>query len=198
MIGYLYKISEKPTDLARRVVDDHKTRREWIAAPWPLIVLSDNTFSLLGWAIRHAQRRQHQAGYYQHVMVLFRRGTVASQEFSGLTRLPLSQYMQGSHRLKAWHNPDWPSFRVAAALRYIRRRLDAPWYRRLYDPLSILGQWLGLPWLQCPGLNNCSEFAAEVLRILEPEFDLKNPTPSQINSWCQKHLVLWGRYDPER
>jgi len=178
---------------------EYKGGKEWMAAKPPLIVLSDNTFSFFGWAIRHAERRrEHKSGYWQHAMVLYSIGNLASQEWL-LRRRGVNEFLSGDHRLKAWYNPNWTERRMRAAIAVTEASLRLSWWKRRYDWLGVIGHAIGLPWLNLPHLRYCSEFTGEIFRLLEPDFGLAHPTPSQIDDWCKSHpqMKVCMRFDPD-
>jgi len=167
----------------------------------PLIVLSENTSSLFS-----ARIKRHTCGLYNHAMILWKieetdthcpRPEVATQEIL-LRSCPLSDYLRGKHRLKFWTRPDWtPDIRDHIREK-IARRLALPWYKRLYDPIGIIGHAIGLTRLHIPALHYCSEFIADVLG--RDNILVRQPSPADINRIFKNHPGIWkvfGRYDPD-
>ena len=124
-------------------------------------------------------------------------GNVATQEIL-LRSCPLSDYLRGKHRLKFWTRPDWtPDIRDHIREK-IARRLALPWYKRLYDPIGIIGHAIGLTRLHIPALHYCSEFIADVLG--RDNILVRQPSPADINRIFKNHPGIWkvfGRYDPD-
>jgi hypothetical protein len=159
----------------------------------PLIVLTDHLFDGMARRIR-----AHTRGYYNHAMWLYRPGAVASQEWMYRDR-PLADFLDGAHRVKLWGCDDWTPDARRDAIARIEADLAAPWYRRLYDALGILGHAIGARALNAPHLAYCSERVADVLRDLDPRYTARHPSPADINRWCKRtpgYRVV-GLWDPD-
>ena len=161
----------------------------------PLLTLSDNLRSTIG-----ARIKTHTHGLYNHMMWLHGLGRFISQD-SMLREVPLANYLE-TYRLKFWTNPEWTAREKGILILELRKRLEEPWYKRMYDPADILGKWLNswtrLPtrWIQIPGaFRICSEFA-EILKMVDDRFDLKRPSPAEVNRWLEAHepYQVYGRY----
>jgi len=159
----------------------------------PLLVLVDNLRGLFAWRIK-----SHTRGYYSHAMWMIEPGQCASQEL-WYRRVAIMRLVDGAHRLKFWHNPTWDWQSRVRLVTAAERKLTRPRWRTLYDWLGILGHRLGLRRLQIPWWDYCSEDAGELLRIVEPSFDVKHPTPAEINAWCKANhqMMVFGLYDPD-
>lgn len=159
---------------------------------FPMIVFSDALRSWIGTAIK-----VHQAWSYNHVMWLVAPGVVASQDATFKT-VPLTDYLQGEHRLKFWTNPRWTDEERLRILQAIEADLELPWYRRLYDPVAIVGQALHLDWIQLPFVSICSD-RASYLSLVDPEYDLKHPDPADVNRWLDSRGIydVYGRFIPD-
>lgn len=158
----------------------------------PLLVMADNLFSLLGVGIR-----THTQDYYSHAMWMHRCGMFASQDLF-YHEVPVWKYLK-SYRLKFWHNPVWTGAQRSLVKEEILAKLRLPWYRRLYDVKGVVGQWLNKPSLNWDWWDYCSEDAGEKLALVESGFDLKHPSPADINRWCkgQAQMEVYGVYDPD-
>jgi hypothetical protein len=166
-----------------------------------VIILTEHTHHWVSKAIvwRTKKRKEHEG--YSHAMIAHDtcqtetvkdfaythsqpRAIVAYQDWL-LCNKPLSGYLQGDHRLKAWviePGPQWET------LVWIARQVDRPWYQRRYDGLGIIGQAIGIPGLNVPWSDYCSEFvAAAVARHLGENPFGKHPDPNDINR-CLKTL----------
>lgn len=159
---------------------------------FPMIVFSDALRSWIGTAIK-----VHQAWSYNHVMWLKAPGVLASQDATFKT-VPISDYLQGAHRLKFWTNPRWSNEERLRILHAIEADLELPWYRRLYDPVAILGQAIHLDWIQLPWVSICSE-RASYLSLVDPEYTLTNPDPADVNRWLDSRGIydVYGRFIPD-
>ena len=159
--------------------------------PYPKLVFCDSTFGLFGLLIRKKTK-----GMYSHFMIEVSPGMVASQGF--LFRLQDIQDYQHYH-LKYVVGIRWSPEARIEILEEVKKFLKKPWYRRLYDIIGVLGKAIGLEKLNIPGLNYCSEWG-RLIRIADPEFDLKSPTPTDINVWTKarndRYKVV-GRYSPD-
>jgi len=158
----------------------------------PMIVLSDNMRSLLSWGIK-----VHEAGSYNHIMVLLPGGRVATQDLT-FREVPVADYLTGRHRLKFWHCPLWTIDQRRTILANVYRDLDQPWYKRVYDPLAIVGQLVRLDWIQTPGLDICSD-KARYLALVDAGYNLRHPDPEDVNRWLEKsgRYQVYGRYIPD-
>jgi hypothetical protein len=157
----------------------------------PMIVLSDNIRSLISWGIK-----VHESGCYNHAMILMPGGKFASQDLL-FRQVPVSNYFK-RHRLKFWHCPLWTVEQRRTMLANIYNDLDKPWYKRLYDPLAIVGQAIHCDWIQIPGIDICSD-KGKYLRLVDPLYDLNHPDPENLNRWLEKNrrYQVYGRYVPD-
>ncbi len=165
----------------------------WDAGVPPLVVVSDN---LASWISRQIKR--HTKGNYNHAMVMHAMGLFASQGIF-LRERPVADYLRGKHRVKFWRNPNWsPADEVKICLA-ANNQLEAPWYKRRYDILGILGQAVRIPWINRPGRNFCSESVAKILKDVEQLFhDNPHPSPADIDRWCEEQeWEVVGVYEPE-
>jgi hypothetical protein len=77
--------------------------------------------------------------------------------------------------------------------------LERPWYKRMYDVPAIIGQAICIPELQIPELDICSDYG-DLLKVGEPDYDLKHPDPEDVNRWLVAHpdrCEVYGRYVPD-
>ena len=120
----------------------------------PLMVFSDNIRSFLSWGIK-----AHEKGCYNHFMCMVSPEKVVSQDWI-FHEVPLDKYLNNKHRLKFVRGSKWDFVnkqRIRIALNVMLRR---KWYRKLYDPLQIVGKAIWCDWLQIPGLNICSDYGS--------------------------------------
>lgn len=158
----------------------------------PMLVLFDNLYSPIS-----ARIRRHTRGFYSHVGWMYAPQLISSQEFHLRTKR-ITDYLEGRNRLKFWHNPLWTEYDRQKVIKEIKRQLALPWWRTRYDWLGIIGHLTGIKWINFPHLDYCSENGGEILSMLEPTFDLKHPSPADINRWCkkQKQMKVYGVFDP--
>ena len=180
----------------------------------PKIVLSDG-IHLLNWGI---SRRTGDP--WSHAMWQFwpgaeglglgkaepahERGPWVATQGVWYRKRPIDEYMVDGKgrelgvRLKFWYNPEWTAERHRIIRTAIAERLNDPWFKRFYDfPGVLVGQLLGLRFLQSSFRYYCSEDVGRVLRLVEPEFRMKWPSPGDINRWCRANpqMVMYGIYD---
>ena len=157
----------------------------------PMLVFSDNLRSFLSSAIK-----THEKGCYNHLMWLIRPGVIASQNFLFQAQ-PVSDYFNG-FRMKFWQCPEWTTVQRRQIVDAIESDLKKPWYRRMYDFLAILGQGIGVPALQTPGIDICSD-KGKYLTLVDPSYDLAHPDPEDVNRWLmtKKRYEVYGRYLPD-
>ena len=159
----------------------------------PVIVLSDKLGSIISWRIK-----RHTSGEYSHVMWMAHPGEVGDQGVLFRIR-SLVDWLDGNYRLKFWRGREWGDKQRLKVADYIQGRSSRRWFRRLYDPLGIIGQRFSMRWIQLPGLYYCSEDVAVMLQELEPSFVLRRPSPADINRWCKDNPRIMkevGVYDP--
>jgi len=158
----------------------------------PVLVLTD---ALNSWVSRRI--KQHTHGEYNHAMMMHDTGMVASQNLF-YTETQIDYYLQGNHRVKLWTSDRWD---WEAMLKEIRRQLALPLYRRAYDWLGIVGARFHVESFNLPWRNYCSENVAQVLRAGLPIFDLKHPSPADLDRWATEAEKLglmkcMGVFDP--
>lgn len=174
--------------------------RLFLASKLPLITLTDRAGIIAG-AITGRTN-----GFYNHVMWTWRVDDrtdhpldlrVASQD-ALLRDKSLDPYV-AKCRIKFVYNPNWTEEQREVLRAYIRAMLKLPWRKRLYDYRGIIGQLLGLPNYNFPGLRYCSEFVGDGIRLLESSFQYRHPTPADINRWCKERpeMVTLAKWDAD-
>lgn len=172
------------------------TREELFEIPisqMPMMVLSDNLRNIFSAGIK-----AHTHGCYGHFMWLIAPGTLASMQTNGFKRVKLESFIK-DNRLKLWWCPEWTSDQRKQIIAAIEKKLKLPWYKRRYDFLAYIGQLTGWRWIQSPWAEICSESFGFV-KVAEPEFNIVNPNPEDINDWLEKHqprYQVYGRYTPD-
>ena len=161
----------------------------------PMLVLSDAVQSVVAARIKSLQN-----GTYNHLLWLINikgKNVFASQD-STFKLIELSKYIDNKHRLKFWYNKEWTKEDKITILSSIKSYLELPWYKRLYDPLQIIGIRLGLNWVQMPGTRICSDYA-DILKFVDFNYDLFHPSPPDVNRWLKKqeYYEVYGRYSPD-
>jgi hypothetical protein len=126
-------------------------------------------------------------------MWMIKQGEFVSQDWI-FHSVPAGKYLTGYHRLKfirdiCWTEPD--KERIVTAL---ENNLELSWWQRLYDPLQIAGHWLRLRWLQFPGRwRVCSDYA-DILRSIDPGYNLWHPKPTEVNLYTKGHKDRYEVY----
>ena len=159
----------------------------------PLFVLSDDRRSFIGWGIKN-----HSRGSYNHSMVMHRPGYFASQDFGGYREVKVEKYMKPSIILKFWQYKDMPIEVKKYIIDKVYKDLKAPWYRKMYDFLGILGQLIPGRWtrkINIPWANYCSERVGGYLRSIPMKIPL-HPSPTDLNRLFKKtsKMLVYGRW----
>lgn len=158
----------------------------------PMPLLSDNLRSVFSLGIKI-----HEQGCYNHFMWYIGRGLVASQDYI-FRATPIADYFK-KYRLKFWYCPLWTKEHRRILKRNIISDIRKPWYKRLYDPLAIVGQALYLDWIQTPGIDICSD-KGEYIKLVDKNYSLSHPDPENINRWLESQrgkYQVYGRYVPD-
>lgn len=167
---------------------------EMKAIPEDLCPMLCFTFSLKGLFARGVIAKT--TGYYGHFMWLLAPDVFASQWF-WFRRFGVDHF--SGCNLKLVYNPSWNASKKETLKRAIRADLDKPWYSTWYDVRAVIGILVGWIGLQNPRLRMCGE-TAEYLRLVDPEFDLHVPTPTDVNLWTKARgdrYKVYGRYMPD-
>jgi hypothetical protein len=157
---------------------------------YPFLVFSDNVRGIFSFLVRVRTR-----GYFGHVMWLVGPDELASQWFY-FKRFSLDHY--SFCNLKLVHNAGWTGSEKALLITNIREALKRPWYQSLYDVPGIIGQLIGIPSLQVPWQDYCSE-TGDFLKAVDSDYDLKSPDPEELNQWTkarQDRYSVYCRYSP--
>lgn len=142
----------------------------------PVIMIVDDRRSLLGFLIK-----SHSNGNYNHICKIHKPGLIASQDVVGFRERSVEEYMRPHYFLKFWRYKNVTEEQRKKWLSLIQADLDAPWVRRRYDILGIIGQFLHIRWLQNPHTKYCSERVASQLREIFNMYIPPQPTPSDLN-----------------
>ena len=143
----------------------------------PVIVLVDDLRGFISLIIKN-----HTDGNYSHCMWLFEEGNIATQSWI-YRKLLLKRYMTKRNMLKFWRIRGLSERERWDIIFKIAIDLKQPWYKRLYDVLGILGQFLKIRQIQSPFRKYCSERVAGDLRTISSLKDIipKFPAPSDLN-----------------
>jgi len=144
---------------------------------FPVITLCSEVQSPIGSAISVFSH-----GNYNHIMLQISATSFVSQDMRGLRKRPVSDFMKPRFKLKFFgiYNRDYRRALMEDTL----KRLDAPWWKRRYDFLGIVGHLLHIPCIQSPLAHYCSELAAKQLNAackLNPPIP-KYASPAQMNT----------------
>jgi len=157
----------------------------------PLMVFSDNLQSFFSWGIK-----AHEHGCYNHFMWMMTPNKFVSQDWI-FHETPMENYLTGKHRLKFVKGANWNFVQKTRIRIALRLALNKSWYKRLYDPLQILGLAGHCKWLQMPGMKICSDYGY-VLKEIDYNYDLVHPSPTQINQYTKDHdYDVYLRYLPD-
>lgn len=160
----------------------------------PALVLTDHLASWVSWRIK-----AHSKGYYSHAMLFLPDGRLISQGWM-LRVADWDSYLDGKHRVKLWTCEAWKGeTAVRRITRQVDRYLESGPRRRRYDWLGIVGQALGLRWINFRGRTYCSEFVSAVLRKSSVEAPAdRYPSPADLDLWCRSNpkMQVAALYDP--
>ncbi len=145
----------------------------------PIFVSATDLRGFLGWGIR---LRTHSI--VNHSMILYRQGYFVSQSWV-YKEIPIERYVKKGIMLKLWQCKDITKSEKRRIFEGIRDDLSLPFWERMYDCLGIVGQLVGLRWLNIPQLNYCSERVAKRVRVLLPNLK-KHPTPAELDEAFKK------------
>ena len=159
----------------------------------PLIVFSDHTSGLIEWLIKWRTK-----GAYNHIMWMHREGFFASQG-NTYSEATLARYMKKGNRLKFVRVIGLTPVQRSLIFASISQKLKLPWWRKLYDWTGVLGQAIGWPNLNVPGLDFCSEDVPRPLFGLLKYLDItdvryvdiqnipRHTSPQALNEYMQAH-----------
>ena len=161
---------------------------------YPYLIFTNNLTSWISNIIK-----KHTAGEYSHVLWKMDKICGISQGWI-LKKINFSKtYLRGNHRVKIWRVKTASLNQKYAMFYDIKMQLYKPWYKKLYDWPGIIGQLFRMRWINYPWRNYCSESINEVLSLYT-SFDMKHPSPSDINKWCEWHqeeVECIGVYEPD-
>ena len=156
----------------------------------PLLVLSDNVQGFISWGIK-----AHEHGNYNHLMWMHRPGYVVSQGWI-LKEKKIEDYLK-THRLKFWSGTHWTRHGKELLKIKLQAELKAPWYKKIYDPVQIIGKFFGLNWLQIPGSARICSDHADKFGLLDPKWKIdEHLSPPEVNRELEKNpkYYVYGRY----
>lgn len=158
----------------------------------PVVVFSENCRSLISWAIRI-----RTGGEKNHVMIMTSIDKVASQGFTGYKEYPIQNYMKAGEDLKFVSLAD---VATAEEIRAIHDQVEGDlnlkgikkFLKNGYDFLGIIGQLLGLKFINNPWKNFCSERVATYCRMIKRIKALipYKPSPEKLNEVLKKILGI--------
>lgn len=155
----------------------------------PLIVFSDDRRGFLSWLIK-----SHSSGNYNHVMEMHRPCFFASQHYTGYKEIPVEKYMKASITLKFWKYRDLTKLTRERWIDAIEADLNAPWHKKRYDFLGLVGQILGkihpiFRKINNPWIRYCSERLAHRMREILYMIIPLHPNPGELNSICKENVA---------
>ena len=160
--------------------DKETLKAELLRHGFPQMMLTRNTRSFLGSSISGVTK-----GFYNHFCWLTSIDKVASQDWI-FHSVDLDDYLTDKYIVKFVIDNRWNRIARQKLIGAINNDLNQPFYKRLYDPLAILGQLTGLKWLQIPMLDICSDYGC-YLKLTDSKYNLKYPNPSSINVYQKEN-----------
>jgi hypothetical protein len=167
---------------------------------FPLLVFSDNTSGIIEFIIKLRTK-----GDYNHAMWANRPGYFASQG-NTYSEAPVDRYLKRGNRLKYVEVLGLTPTQKMLIKASINKKLAQPWYKKRYDWLGILGQALGVKWINTPWLEYCSEdapqhlkFVAQYLQDDDPKKGVilgipKHASPQDLNTYVKKYPEVFKTY----
>lgn len=172
----------------------------------PLIAFSSNNSGAIEFAINWRTQ-----GDYNHIMWMTKTGIVASQG-NTYSEVSVERYMKKNSRLKFVQIVGLTAVQKAFIQESIKQKLALPWYKKLYDWFGILGQAIGIEWINTPGLEFCSEDVPQHLKYLAKFMNDDNPlkkilediprhtSPQKLNEYFKKfpeHFKVYGKWEAD-
>lgn len=162
-----------------------------MASDLPLIVFSDSTSGLIEFIIKWRTK-----GSYNHVMWFINPCEFISQG-NTYSKVPMKRYMKPNARLKFVALKGVTQDGIYVIKKSIKEKLALPWHKKAYNWIGILGQAIGLKFLNFPGLEYCSQDVPQHLKIALASCPAgfpaplngiiknipKNPSPQQFNEY---------------
>jgi len=158
---------------------------------YPYLICTDHLTSWFSRIIKN-----HTKGEYSHVLWLVNYNEAVSQDWIYRRVDFKKRYLKGKHRVKIWKINGEGHRNIIEW--FIQNRLVSPVRRRLYDWLGIIGHFVGWKTLHMRTRMYCSESVGYALHSVS-SFDIKKPTPMQINQWCEEHqeeVTCIGVFEP--
>jgi hypothetical protein len=157
-------------------VTEYILRKTLEEAKFPYLTLTCNYYNWIPMIIR--KRTKHS---YTHSMTLKESNKFASQDFKGFRLVDVSKYINPrKHRIKLWYNPSWTDTQIELMRELLEKQVEK---KGKYDWLGVIGQLFGARWLNSKKKNYCSEQVASVIRLVDPEFTLKKPSPADLDRY---------------
>jgi hypothetical protein len=154
------------------------------SGPFPQLIFCDNATGFFSLFVKRKTR-----SFYGHFCFLIAKDAIASQWFY-FQRQTLDHYA-GAY-LTFVSDPKWTDTDRVKMLVDIHNDLSLPWHKTLYDVPGVVGELLGLNWMNLPGFDFCSERG----RYL-PGYDLRHPDPGELREWTKRRgFTVTGRYAP--
>ena len=163
-------------------------KSELLKHGFPQMMLTRNTRSFLGYKISAVTK-----GFYNHFCWLINFDTVASQDFI-FRRVSLDSYLTDDYVVKFVTDTRWGFGSRLLLLDTIHDALRMPVWKRLYDPVAIIGQYTGIKWLQLPMFNICSDYG-RYMKLNDPKYNLRFPSPSDINKYQKENQACKENHD---
>lgn len=147
----------------------------------PVIVFSDKTSRDF---ISTIIKLRHKNSTVNHVMWLYSPTKFASQN-NTYSLVDTDKYMREGNRLFFFELVGFTPIQKRIVQKSIERKLALPWYKKAYDYVGILGQAVGIKWLNIGGLNYCSE---SVISDIKMAADAGNEEISKIIDGIGRHM----------
>lgn len=180
------------------VIDQIDDPRDISQKDMPLIVLSNQSNSIVAWAINW-----RTSSNYDHAMLCINQGEFVTQ---GLTykSVPMKDYLIKGGQLKFVQLVNINDAFTQAFRASVSARLAAKWWHKIYDFPGIVGYAIGLPWIHTPGLEYCSvdvirhiKNACGALPIHDQEVIMAIPnesSPMDLDNIIKNHPEIFKIY----
>lgn len=126
------------------------------------IMLVNNSRDFVSWGIKDDTASNYSHAGTQRTPL----GFDSQEMFQLFKNVPIKNYMIPSNMLKFWSinnltQEEWQMLNSA-----VQADLDAPWYKKIYNYIGIIGQFTKFTWISMPGTYFCSQRVAKYLRML--------------------------------
>lgn len=162
----------------------------------PMLVLTDSLTGFFGWRVR-----AHTNGQYSHSVMAWKNdsnGLLCLSQEAYLRKRYISEWCSGTHRVKFWYFPFLSDAQRDVLNAELQKASEKSKWETTYDIVGILGQAVGLRWLQISSRYYCSEWCGSIIGNVE-DIGVRRPTPADLNAIgkASPNMACYGVFDPD-